>query len=185
MDRVIHAVGATKVPDVTEPRIDPHSDPERVLRAGAPPPDIQFGKTPLHLDRHPQARLCVLLGSLGFRVAEEDQNGIADESVDRAPVLESDGGHLGEVFIEERGHLLRLQALRSSGKILDVRKEDGQLLALSMDGYVLLAAEDALVDLGREIPRDLPGYGGEELVGRFQVLVDARDHLGLAPLQGE
>jgi hypothetical protein len=66
-------------------------------------------------------------------------------------VLERDVGHLGKVFIEQRRELLRLQAFRGCGKILDIGKEDRELLAFGVNGHVLLAAEDALVDLRREV----------------------------------
>ena len=43
--------------------------------------------------------------------------------------------------------LLRLQPLGGRGEILDVGEENGEPLALRLDGDVLLAAENALVDL--------------------------------------
>jgi hypothetical protein len=49
-------------------------------------------------------------------------------------MLERNVRHLGEILIEQRRDLFRLQALRGRRKILDVGKEDRELLALGMDG---------------------------------------------------
>src|SRR5262249_43988143 len=60
--------------------------------------------------------------------------------VDRAAVFERNVRHLGKILIEQKRELFRLQAFRGGGKILDVGKEDCELLALGMDRHVLLAA---------------------------------------------
>ena len=52
-----------------------------------------------------------------------------------------------------------------AGEVLDVGEEDRELLALGRDRDVLLAAEDALVDLRREILGELHRDRGEEVVG--------------------
>ena len=48
-----------------------------------------------------------------------------------------------------------------------------------------LAAEDALVDLRRQVFGDLHRDGGEEVVGLRQLAVDPRDQRGLPPLQDD
>jgi len=90
---------------------------------------------------------------------------------------------IGEVLVEHQRELLRLQALGGHGEILDVGKEHRELLALGVNGDVFLAAEDALVDLRREIPGYFHGQTGEKLVGRFEFPVHAADCRRLAPLQ--
>ena len=84
-----------------------------------------------------------------------------------------DRRHLREIFVEQLGDLLRLQPFGGRGEILDVGEEDRQLLALGVDGDVLLAAEDALVDLRRDVARDLHRQRGEEVVGGLQFAVHA------------
>jgi hypothetical protein len=49
------------------------------------------------------------------------------------------------------GDELRLKPFRGRGEILDVGKEDRELLALGVDGDVLLPAENALVDLRGQV----------------------------------
>ncbi len=99
-------------------------------------------------------------------------------------MLEGDGGHFREVFVEQKRNLLRLHALGSRGEILDVGEEDRELLALGVDRDVGLTGEYALVDLRREVPRDLGRHRGEELVVRLELAVHAVDRGCLAPLQG-
>ena len=81
------------------------------------------------------------------------------------------------------GDLLGLQPLGGGGEILDVGKEDRQPFALGVDGDVLLAAENALVDLRRQVARDLHRHRGEEFVGGFEFGVHGLDDRRLTPLQ--
>lgn len=118
-----------------------------MLDAFIPPFSVQFGEPPLHFSRHVQTCLGVFGFTSGFRIAKKDQDGVADKFIERAAVLERDVGHLGKILIEQRRNLLRLQAFRCRRKILDVGKEDRELFALGMDRDILLATEDALVDL--------------------------------------
>ena len=127
--------------------------------------------------------LGVLGHAFGLRIAEEDQDRVADELVDRAAMLERDRRHLGQILVEQPRDLLRLQALGGGGEVLDVGEEDRELLALGLDRDVLLAAEDALVDLRRQIARDLHRERGEEIVGRLELAVHAADRPRLPPLQ--
>jgi hypothetical protein len=73
-----------------------------VLDALAAPLDRELRDALLHLERHAQARARVLGLALALRVAEEDQDRVADELVDRAAVLQRDRRHLGEVLVEIR-----------------------------------------------------------------------------------
>ena len=88
-------------------------------------------------------------------------------------MLEGNCGHLGEILVEEEGDLLRLQALRGSGEILDIGEEDSELLAPGVNGDVLLTAENALVDLRREIVRDLGRDRDEEVIGGLEISIEA------------
>ena len=90
--------------------------------------------------------------------------------------------HLGQVLVEQRGQVLRLQPLGGAGEVLDVGEEDRELLALGGDRHVLLAAEDALVDLRREVLGDLHRDRRQEVVGLGQLLVHAADQARLAAL---
>ena len=113
--------------------------------------------------------------AFGFGIAEEDQHGVADELVDGAAVRQRDRRHLGEIFVEQLRDLLRLQPLGGRREILDVREEDRELLALGVDGDVLLAAENALVDLRRDVARDLHRQRREEIVRRFRARCSCPD----------
>ena len=94
---------------------------------------VELVEPSLHLHRHPQAGSRVLDHALRLGVAEERQDGVADELVDRGAMLQRDLRHLGEVLVEQRGQLLRLQALGRGGEVLDVGEEDRELLALGGD----------------------------------------------------
>lgn len=84
--------------------------------------------------------------------------------------------------LSKLGNQFRLQTFGGRGEILDIREENRQFLSLGMNGDVLLAAENALVDLGRNIPRDLQRKRGEKVIGRFQFAVHALNLHGLAAL---
>ncbi len=101
------------------------------------------------------------------------------------PIFVGDRRHLGEIFVEELRQQFGLKPLGGRGEVLDVGEEDGELLALGVDGDVLLAGEDALVDLRRDVARDLHRERGEEVVGGFELLVHALDAAGLAALERE
>ena len=100
-------------------------------------------------------------------------------------MLERNRRHLGEVLVEHQRELLRLQALGGHGEILDVGKEHRELLALGVNGDVFLAAEDALVDLRRQIARDLHRQRGQEFVVGLELGIHAADRLGLPVLRGD
>ena len=106
--------------------------------AGAPL-GVERLEPALHLDRHAEALGRVLLDAARVRVAEEHDDRIADELVDRAAVAVRDRRHLGQVLVEQGSQVLRLQPLGGAGEVLDVGEEDGELLALGGDRHVALA----------------------------------------------
>jgi hypothetical protein len=116
---------------------------------------------------------------------EEDDNRIADELVDRSAVRDRDARHLGQVLVEQRGQFLGLQALAGRREAHHVGEKDGQLLALGGNHHVLLAAEDGVVVLRREIFGELVRDRREELVGTSELAIEAPDHRGLVPLQAD
>ena len=65
--------------------------------AGGAPFGIEAADPVLHLDRHAQTGFGVFGVAPRFRIAEEDQHGVADELVDRAAKRERDLGHFGEI----------------------------------------------------------------------------------------
>ena len=92
---------------------------------------------------------------LACGVSEKDQHCIAGEFGDSPTVPKRDGRHLHKILIEQARDLLRLQLFGSGRKVSDVGKEDGKLLALGSNCCVVLAIEDAVVDLRWEIARKL------------------------------
>jgi hypothetical protein len=79
--------------------------------------------------------------------------------------------HLCQVVVEEVGKFLGFKLIRGLGEIDHVGEEDCELLAVRCDLYTLRAGEDRIVDLRREIFRQL---GGE----RLELLVLLRDDAG-------
>ena len=103
-------------------------------------------------------------------IAEEHHDGVADIFVDGGAVLERDVRHLGQIAVEQIGQLLRFELVGGLGEIDHVGEEDGQLLAVRRDLDILRAGEDRVVDLRREIFRELGGQ-------RVELLVLLRDDL--------
>ena len=68
------------------------------------------------------ARL-LLLAALRRR-AEDHHQPVADEVVERAAVLDGDGGHLAQVLVQHERELLGLEALRQVGEADHVREEE-------------------------------------------------------------
>ena len=77
-----------------------------------------------------------------------------------------------------RRSVVAVKSLMSEKKIVS-------LLALGVDRHILLAAEDALVDLRRKIARDLHRQRSEKLVRGLKLAVHALDRRGLTPLQAD
>jgi hypothetical protein len=143
---------------------------KRPLGAELGPFRAELAHAPLHGDRHAHAGPCILLHALGFRVAEEGYHGVADILVDRGAIVQSDPRHLSQIAVEHRGELLGFEVLGGRGEIGDVGEEDGELLAVRRDLDALGAGEDRLIDLRREIFRELVGE-------RLELLVLLRDDL--------
>jgi hypothetical protein len=97
-----------------------------------------------------------------------------DEFVERAPCQPRCSTSPWYSVQEARG-LLRLQTFRGAGEVLNVREKDRELLAFSLDSYLLLAAENARIDLRCEIARDIPCYVGRYFVGTFESAVHTLD----------
>jgi len=81
--------------------------------------------------------------------------------------------------------VLRLESFRRRREVLDIGEKDRELLALGVNGDVLLSAENALVDLRRNVARYLHRKRGEKFVGGFELRIHALDNCGLTPLQGD
>ena len=168
-DRVVHPVVAAEIADVAEAGIDAHAHAERLLDASL-----------RHFALSWRSRCCIssamrrqawassaspLVSGSPKKISIASPMNLSIVPPCRSAIVR----HLGEIFIEQLRDLLRLQPLGGRRKVLDVGEEDRQLLALGLDGDVLLAAEDALVDLRRKIARDLHRQRREELVGRLQL----------------
>jgi hypothetical protein len=113
---------------------------------------------------------------------KKDQHGVTDKFIDRAAMFERDVGHLGKILVEQSGNLFGLQAFRCRGKILDVGKKDRKFLALGVDRYVLLTAENALVDLRRQIARNLHRQCRQKFIRGLEFAIDAANRRRLASL---
>ena len=181
-DRVLDAVLAAEVPDVAEARVDAHADAERALDAVAAPLRVQRRETALHLDCHAQAGFRVRLDAARLGVAEEDDDRVPDELVERAAVAGRDRGHLGQVGVEQRRQLRGLETLGRGREVDDVGEEDRELLALRRHLHVLVADEDAAIELGREIVPELRRDRREERVRLRELAVHARDERRLPAL---
>ena len=140
LDCIVHPIDAAEVSDVAEAGVDSNPRTEGLLHAVVAPFHMQFGQAVLHLRGHSQAGLRVFGIAFGFRIAKENQDGVTDEFVDRAAMLERDVGHLGKIFVEQQRELLRLQSFGGCGKILNIGKEDRELLALYLLAYFMLVA---------------------------------------------
>jgi len=72
-------------------------------------------------------------------------------------MLERDLRHLGEVLVQVLGQRFRLQVFRSLREALDVTEEDGELLAPRGDPGIVVAGENGLMDLRRQVFGELCG----------------------------
>ena len=90
-----------------------------------------------------------------LRIAEEDDDGVADILVDRRSIGKGDLRHLGQIMVQQPGQVLGLQPIRRLGEARDVRKENGQLFPATRDFDFLFSGEDRLVYLRRKVLREL------------------------------
>src|SRR6516165_847219 len=154
-DGVVHPILAAEVPYSAVARVD--SDPalEGLFDARRPPHGLQREHPLPHGDGHLDAGEGVLLDAACLRIAEEDDDGVADVLVDRRSIGKGNLRHLGQIVVQQPGQLLGLQAIRRLGEAGDVGKEDGQLFPATRDFDFLFPGEDRLVDLGRKVFREL------------------------------
>ena len=89
-DRVVHPVVAAEIADIAVAGVDADAGAERLLDAALAPLGVELGQALLHGDGHPHAGARVLGHALGLRVAEEAQDGVADELVDGGAVRQRD-----------------------------------------------------------------------------------------------
>jgi hypothetical protein len=57
--------------------------------------------------------------------------------------------------VEQVRQVVRMEVGSGLSEVLDVRKEDGHRLAFCLDGHFLPPVEDRLVDLRRQVMRQL------------------------------
>ena len=130
---VIQPTGAAEITDIAKSRIDP--DPDLQIHGKAELlSDIRLQRddSHLHLYRHIDAVLGILHIALGFRVAKENHNGIANKLIDSAAELFGDGAHLCEIKAQELTDLLGFDLLGDGGEIDNIGKKNGELLALAL-----------------------------------------------------
>jgi hypothetical protein len=106
---------------------------------------------------HANASAGILLHALGFGIAKEHHNGVADIFADGGAVLERDVRHFGQIAVEQADEILRFELVGGLGEVDDVREEDGQFLAVRRDLDILRTGEDRVVDLRGKIFRQLLG----------------------------
>ena len=156
-NRVIHSVPTAKISHGTESSGDPHAYPEGPQQSAVPPFLLQISHATLHCDCHNNTGLSILCDTLGFWVAEEQEHCITDKLVDGRAVLKGNHGHLGEVVIKNVCQLLRFQIVCGLGEACDICETDRELLPLGRDLNVLLTFKNRLINLRREIFRQLRG----------------------------
>jgi hypothetical protein len=160
----------------------------------------------LHLEGAGDGALGVV--GVGDRGAEQGEDRVAEELVDRAAVAVDHLGHRAEVDVEDRHDLLRAEALAQRREAAQVGQQDGDLAALAAELQRLgrgeqgvdhvvgdVAAEHAadegvagldLVDLDGQLLLDLAGVLEGGLVEHRQlVAVGAELAVGLDERAGE
>jgi hypothetical protein len=147
----------------------------------------QLAHALLHGHGHPDALHRILARPQGMGVAEEDDDGVADELVQGRAVFGGNLRHLLEVTVEEKGNFFGLPLRRRSGEVLDVRKKHRQAFALGLDFGLAGAVKQRLVDLRRQVARQLLGQGFQALgIGAaLQVEPHARQQHGRADGLGD
>ena len=148
---VVHAVFAAEIADGAIAGVNADPAAQRRLDAAVAPFLRQFADALLHGDRHLDAGQRIFLHAQRRRIAEEHDNGVTDIFVDGCAVLQRDLRHFGEVVIEQLREVFRLHLVGDLGETDEVGEANGELLALADDLDVLLAGEDRVVDLRRQV----------------------------------
>ena len=156
-DRVVHAVLAAEVADGAEPGVDADPALQRPLDARISPHALQLVHPLAHGDGHAHAGQRVLLDAARLRVAEEDDDGVADVLVDGRTEVVGDARHLGEIVVEQLRQILGLEPVGGLGETGDVGEKDGELLAAACNLDLLPAGENRIIELRRQIFRQLTG----------------------------
>src|SRR5262249_4835422 len=115
----------------------------------------QFADTLLHRQRHLNTREGVLLNTEGGWIAKEQYNGITNVLVDCCTVLQRNFRHFGQVMVEQLREILRLHFVSNLGESNQIGEADRKLLAFADDLNLLLAREDRIINLRRQIFRKL------------------------------
>ena len=168
---VVHAVFAAEIADRAIAGVDADPAAQRRLDAAVAPFLRQFADALLHGDRHLHAGQRILLHAERRRIAEEHDDGVADIFVDGRAILQRDLRHFGQVVVEELGQVLGFHLVGDLGEADEVGEAHRELLALADDLDVLLAGEDRVVDLRRQILRELGRQRGQRVGLLGQVLL--------------
>src|ERR1700757_1185303 len=146
-DGVVHPIVAAKISDCTEPGVNSSSTTWRLFNARGSPDAIQFAHFLAHGDRHFYACHRIRLHAFGLRVAEEDEDGIADVFIYRSTKFEGDLRHLREIVVEELRQVLGFQPFSRLGETFEVREKDGQFLSPTGHCHVATTSEDRFIYL--------------------------------------
>src|SRR6516164_9520711 len=136
----------------------------------------------LHLNGHAKTRLGIIDLSDSFWITKKDKHRVPNKLVDGATVSECNFGHLCEISIEQLGNLFWLETFCNPRKILNVREKNCKLFPLSVNCHVLLSAENAPVDLGRQVSRDLRRQRIQKIVLCLKFDVHRANRRRLPPL---
>jgi hypothetical protein len=128
--------------------------------AAVPPLVCQFTDAILHGDRHLNACQRVVLHTKRRRIAKEHDYGVANVFIDGGAVLQREFRHFSEVVIEKLREVFRLHFIGDLSEPDQIGKANRELLALADDFNILLAGEDRVIDLRRQIFRELGRESG-------------------------
>jgi hypothetical protein len=148
--RVVHAQIATDRTHQNLPGVEPDPDSRLVVAGNALAVE-------LHGFLHPQSRIAGAHGVIlqRERRAKEGHDPVACRLVHRSLETVNRIEHLEKDRIEERMSLLRILAREKFHRALDVRKQDGDQLALTFERCA--AGEDALREMRRRVVVDGQG----------------------------
>ena len=113
-----------------------------------------------------------------MRIAEKNNDAIADEFVNGAAEVSRNARHFREVAVEQPRDFFGLPARSRLSEVFDVREKYSQLFAFGVNLGGLRAFEQQLVHLGRQVARQLfrqrlqpPG-----VMAAFQMRLHPRHH---------